>query len=161
MDVQSLVSHVVFLIEKSVGIWLAVWALRYRASWDFKLSGAARTVRWSIVAVGYLLGASLPGSAVVRLVPGFVGIGFLCWPNFAYRLTKPFAKWPVTEGRVVSINKTEAGADVMYDFQCEGRRLGGRAFLKPRSPHTDWSPGQIIAVRYDPLNPNESNLLQR
>ena len=100
MDVQPLVSHVVFLTEQSFGIWLAIWALRYRAGWDYKLSSAAKTVRWSVVAVGYLLAASLPGPAVVRLVPGCVGIGFLCWPSFAYRLAKPFAEWPVTEARL-------------------------------------------------------------
>jgi hypothetical protein len=156
MNLQSLVSHVGFLIEKSVGIWFAIWALRHRAGWDYKLNGTARAVRWSVVGVGYSLAASLPGPAVVRLVPGFLGIGFLCWPNFAYRLAKLFAEWPVTEGRVVAIAKTESGADVMYDFQCEGKRVGGTTSVKQRSPLAELSAGQAITVRYDPLNLGES-----
>src|SRR5579863_5629946 len=99
MAAQSLIFHLSFLIEKSVGIWIAVWALRYRAGWDYKLDRAAKIVRWSVVGGGYLLAASLPGPPVVRLVPGFVGVGFLCWPNFAYRLAKLFTEWPVAEGR--------------------------------------------------------------
>ncbi len=61
-------------------------------------------------------------------------------------------------GQIVSIAQTASGADVMYDFQCEGRRLGGAASLKPRSQHTELSPGRTVAVRYDPLNPNQSKL---
>jgi hypothetical protein len=159
MDAQRLISDVSFLTERSVGIWFTFWALRYRAGWDYKLNRAAKIVRWSVVGVGYLLGASLPGPAAVRLVPGFIGVGFLCWPNFAYRLAKLFDEWPVTEGRVVSIARTESGMDVMYEFQCGDGRLGGTASLKQRFPMAELSPGQTIAVRYDPLNPDESELI--
>ena len=158
MDAQSLISHVGFLIERSMGIWFPCWALRYRAGWDYKLNGAAKIARWTIVVVGYSVGASLPGPAAVRLVPGFVGVGFLCWPNFAYRLAKLLAKWPVAAGRVVSITKTESGIDVMYEFQGEEGRLGGMASLAASSCGRAVA-GQTIAVRYDPLNPGESELI--
>ena len=74
MEIQTLVSHVSFLEQKSLGIWLVFWAFRRKADWDFKLSGTAKAVRWTVVGVGYVLAAGLPGPAVVRLVPGFTGI---------------------------------------------------------------------------------------
>ena len=71
-----------------------------------------------------------------------------------------FAEWPVTEGHVVSVTKTEKGVDIMYDFEYGGRRLGGTSTLKIGSPAAEYSPGQAIAVHYDPLNPDRSKLIQ-
>lgn len=75
-----------FLIEKSVGPWLAVWAVRYRWNLDYRLSANARLVRWGVVAVGYSMAL---GSTIrdIRLAGVLVGLAFLCWPNFAYHLT--------------------------------------------------------------------------
>jgi hypothetical protein len=80
-----------FLFKTSLSIWFLAWAIRYRYEVDEKLDGPAKAVRWGVVAVGYLIG-SVPGSKLgwVRLVAGFTGLLFLCWPNFAYRLRNAF-----------------------------------------------------------------------
>jgi len=36
-----------------MGIYLSVWAIRYKADWDYKLSPQASVLRWSIVFLGY------------------------------------------------------------------------------------------------------------
>jgi hypothetical protein len=107
-----------------------------------------------------LLAASLQGPAPLRLVPGFVGIGFLCWSNFAYRLANLFIKWPAAEGHIVSVTNTESSNVIMYDFTYGGESFGGTASLKWNKIATaEYSPGQPIAVLYDPLNPHESRLI--
>lgn len=45
----------------------------------------------------------------------------------------------------------------MYDFQHEGKRIGGTTSLK-RSNAAEYEPGQPLAIRYDPLNPGESKI---
>jgi len=45
MEIQTLVSHVSFLVQKSLGIWLVFWAFRGKADWDFKLSSTAKAIR--------------------------------------------------------------------------------------------------------------------
>lgn len=162
MEIQTLVSHSSFLFEKSIGIWFAVWVIRYRAAWDFKLSSAARLLRWTVVGIGYLLGASLPGPAVVRLVPGSIGLCFLCWPNFAYHLGKIFAQWPQTDGRVVFTSQTEDAYLVGYSFTVGSETCGGTATIKIRNSLGDQQPyheGQKIAVSFDPLNLNQSEIV--
>jgi len=159
MDAHSLASRVTFLFGESFGIWFAVWGLRQRASWDYKLNAAARMTRWVIIGIGYALAASLPGPAAVRVIPGFVGLRFLCWPNFAYRLANFFIEWPVTEGRIISITRTESSDVIMYDFRSGGESFGGTASLKKAEIGTaECAPGQPIAIRFDPLNPRESKI---
>jgi hypothetical protein len=73
-------------------IWLSIWAIRRKAEIDYPLDRSARIVRWAIVAAGFVVGYYVPGPglAYVRVAGGFVGLAFLCWPNFAYHLTKLF-----------------------------------------------------------------------
>jgi len=47
MELQAAVSHVSFLAQESLGIWFLVWAIRYKADWDFKLSATAKVARWA------------------------------------------------------------------------------------------------------------------
>ena len=44
------IAHISWMFEKSLGIWLAAWAVRYKAEWDYKLSGTARALRWGVIA---------------------------------------------------------------------------------------------------------------
>ena len=157
MEIQALFAHVSFLVQKSVGIWLAVWAIRYKADWDYKLSGTAKSVRWGVVGIGYLLAASLPGPAPMRLVPGLLGICFLCWPNFAYHLTNLFVKWPTTEGRVGSASDDGSQAIITYSFELGEESFGGTTTVK--LGHQGYSEGQRVTIAYDPLNPDESKVL--
>jgi hypothetical protein len=60
-QIQGLLPRFNFLWQKSLGIWLSVWAIRYKADWDYKLSDTAKAVRWGVVGIGYVLAASLPG----------------------------------------------------------------------------------------------------
>src|SRR5579863_7670787 len=162
MEIQTLVSHTSFLLEKSLGIWFAVWAIRYRAAWDFKLGSVAKLLRWTVVGIGYLFAASLPGPAVVRLVPGLIGLCFLCWPNFAYHLNNIFARWPKTDGRVVSVSQTAHGYLVGYSFTVGGETCGGTATIRTTGSPDNKQPyyeGQQIAVSFDPLNPNQSEVI--
>jgi hypothetical protein len=162
MEIQTVVSHINFLFEKSIGIWFAAWVIRYRVGWDFKLSSAAKLFRWAVVGIGYLLGASLPGPGVVRLVPGLIGLCFLCWPNFAYHLGKIFAQWPKAEGRVVFTSQTEDAYLVGYSFIVGSETRGGTATIKVRNSPGNQQPyheGQKIAVAFDPLNLNQSEIV--
>jgi hypothetical protein len=84
VEIQALISRVSFLLQKSLGVWFVTWAVRYKADWDYKLSGTAKAVRWAVAGIGYLLAGSLPGPPPMRVVPGLLGICFLCRPNFAY-----------------------------------------------------------------------------
>jgi hypothetical protein len=76
-------------------IWLSVWAIRKKADADYRLSPTARAVRWTIVAIGFIVGYYAPGDdfgPYVRVAGGFLALGFLCWPNFAYHLTNVFIR---------------------------------------------------------------------
>src|SRR5882672_5004040 len=90
-----------FLFQKSLGPWLSVWAIRSKWNLDYKLSPNARLVRWGVVILCYSC-APRASLAAVRVSGLFIGLGFLCWPNFAYHLTRLFEKWPTTEGTVNS-----------------------------------------------------------
>jgi hypothetical protein len=158
MDIQTLVSHVGFLVEKSLGIWFVFWAIRKKADWDYKLSGNAKAVRWTVVGVGYVLAAWLPGPAAVRLVPGLTGICFLCWPNLAYHLATLFVDWPTIEGRVGSAAQDGSHSVITYSFELGQNTFGGATTLKS-SDVTRYSQGQRVTVAYDPLNPDQSKVL--
>jgi hypothetical protein len=160
MEGQTLISNVSYLFQKSVAIWFSLWAIRYKADWDYKLSGTAKTIRWSVVGIGYTLAAALPGPALVRLVPGVTGICFLCWPNLAYHLTNLFVAWPTTEGRVGSAALDGSRSVVTYSFELGRDTFGGATTLKSNNliPYPE---GQRVTVAYDPLNPDQSKVVPR
>jgi hypothetical protein len=158
MDVQSLASHVGNLLEESGSILFASWAVRHRAGWDYKLTSSTMAVRWIAVIAGYTLASSLPGPPLVRMVPGFIAIAFLCWPNFAWHIMRPFTEWHVAPGHIVSVEETDTGRVVMYDFQFGDERLGGTAREKLADAARSYFPGQALFVRYDPLNPGQSKI---
>jgi hypothetical protein len=160
MEIQTLVSHVSFLFQKSVGIWLSLWAIRYKAGWDYKLSGTAKAVRWSVVGIGYTLAAALPGPRLMRVVPGAIGLCFLCWPNLAYQLTRLFIEWPITEGRVGSAASDGSHSVITYSFELGRDTFGGTSTLASNEV-IPYSEGQRVTVAYDPLNPDQSKVLRR
>jgi|SRR5580658_2975768 hypothetical protein len=158
VEIQTLFAHVSFLVQKSLGIWLSLWAIRYKAKWDYKLSRTAKTVRWTVVGIGYLLAAGSPGPAISRLVPGFAGVCFLCWPNLAYHVTNFFVEWPTTEGRVGSIARNGSHSVITYSFELDQDTFGGSTTLRA-SDVIPYSEGQCVTVAYDPLNPDQSKAL--
>lgn len=155
-----MVSRVSFMWAKSLGPWLSVWAIRYKTDCDYKLSPTARTVRWLVVLVGYVLAASLPGRGIVRIVPGLAGLFFLCWPNLAYHLTTFFIAWPKTEGRVTSFSQASDDPVVSYTFEFGGKLYGGRTVIKANDSSKGYCEGQAITVAYDPFNPDESRIFR-
>jgi hypothetical protein len=80
-------------------IWLSVWAIRRKAEVDYPLDRSARVVRWVTVAVGFATGYYVPGSELwyIRVAGGFLGLAFLCWPNFSYHLTNLFRHRSVSQ----------------------------------------------------------------
>ena len=151
------IAHVSWMFGKSLGIWLSVWAIRYKAQWDYKLSGTASALRWIVVVTAYSLAASVPGPGFVRVIFGFIGLGFLCWPNFAYHLSKLFVEWPTAQASVVSASSSGNRAQVSYMFQVGDQTFGGNA--RVNSHMARFSEGQRIVIAYDPLNPDESKLI--
>jgi hypothetical protein len=74
-------------------IWLSVWLFRRKAEVDYPLGPSDQILRWAVVALGFAIGY-LPGSNLgyVRLGGSFLGLAFLCWPNFAYHLRNLFRR---------------------------------------------------------------------
>jgi hypothetical protein len=157
MGLQAAVSQAGYLLERSAGIWFSSWLLRYRAGWDYKLSGVAEATRWTIVLVGYVLGVSFPTPAA-RLTSGFVGLAFLCWPNFAYHLTNLYVEWPITEGYIVSIVDAVSRANLSYSYKHGMGSFSGMASLERSDLPAEPSPGHLIVISYDPLNPSKSKI---
>ena len=151
------IAHVSWMLEKSLGIWLSAWAIRYKAQWDFKLGAAAKALRWTVVLTAYSLAASVPSPGFVRAILAYIGLAFLCWPNFAYHLSKLFVEWPTAEACVVSADSTENGAHVSYTFRIGDQTFGGNARVKSHIARV--SEGQRIVIAYDPLNPDESKFI--
>ena len=129
MLLSDTISHASALLAKSAGIGLSVWAVRYKAGCDYKLSTAATCVRWAIVAIGYLLAVSLP-TGRLRVVAGFIGLAFLCWPNFAYHLTKLFVKWPTTTGQIIHAAPSDDVVVLSYAFHVGQQSFGGNTRAK-------------------------------
>lgn len=155
-----LFSQLSFLLEKSLGIWFVVWAIRRRFRWNYKLSSTAIAVRWAVVTVCYLLLATgVLGLAAVRLFVLAIGLCFLCWPNFAYHLTNFFVEWPTTEGRIGSVTQVGSRSVVTYSFALGQDSFGGRTKIRSNGP--PYATGERVEVAYDPLNPDESKLLSR
>ena len=89
MVVASLLSFYGSFLAEIACIWLSVWAIRRKAEVDYPLDNRSRFVRWSVVVAGFAIGYYVPGPgfAYIRVAGGFLALGFLCWPNFAYHLT--------------------------------------------------------------------------
>ena len=85
---EAAITLLLFVLGKSATIFLSVWAIRYKAGWDYRLSPQAASLRWIVALAGYLVAVSLPGASLAYMRPfAFtVGLTFLCWPNFAYHL---------------------------------------------------------------------------
>jgi hypothetical protein len=94
MTIGNIVSFYGSYSAKIACIWLSVWAIRRKSEIDYPLDQPARVVRWLTVAVGFAVGYWVPGSELwyLRVVGAFVGLAFLCWPNFAYHLTNLFRR---------------------------------------------------------------------
>lgn len=77
------------MLSMVICIWLSVWAIRKRAEIDNPLDKTSMLFRWAVVLVGFTC-AAVPGErfAVFRIVGGFTALAFLCWPDFAYRVTR-------------------------------------------------------------------------
>ena len=141
-------------------IYLAVWSVRKRFDADYHLSFTGQIVRVSVGAIGFALTA-IPGSsfAAVRVVGGAIGLGFLCWPNFAYHLTNLFVKWPTAEARIISAVQSDNAVMVSYAFHIGDESFGGNARVRAENA-SSYSTGQIVTIAYDPLNPEESKFLR-
>ncbi len=158
---QMLFSRLSFLLEKSLGIWFVVWAIRRRSDWDYKLSSIAMAIRWGVVTVCYLLLATgFLSLAAVRLLVLAVGLCFLCWPNFAYNLSNFFIDWPTIEGRIGSVAQDGSRSVVTYSFELGRDTFGGRTTIRSISI-PPYVAGERVEIAYDPLNPDESKLVPR
>ena len=79
------------LAESVACIWLSVWAIRKRYEVDETLDHTMQVVRWVTVVAAWGLNQN-PGSrwGGLRVIAGFVGLGFPCRPNFAYHTVRLF-----------------------------------------------------------------------
>jgi hypothetical protein len=84
---KQVLANARFLAESGICIWFPFWGFRRKYELDEKFDFPAKVVRWSAVGVCYVLG-SLPGPKFgpAKAVALVVGLSFLCWPNFAYRV---------------------------------------------------------------------------
>jgi len=161
---EAVISRLLFALEKSVTIFLSVWAIRYKAGCDYKLSPQAASLRWVVALAGYLVAVSLPGDslAYIRVFAYVVGLGFFCWPNFAYHLDKLLRRWPSTQGTVISRQTTENGWNIGYNYFFNGERYGGTMRVRPvagSTPDELYPDGKPLTVSYDPYNPDCSRLI--
>jgi hypothetical protein len=67
-------------------IWLSVWLIRKKAQADYPLDRTAHLVRWAVIVAGFAIGYYLQDFWYMRIGGRFLGLAFLCWPNFAYHL---------------------------------------------------------------------------
>ena len=146
---------------RSVGPWFTVWAVRRKWKLDRKLNPNARLVRWGVVIACYSLCWRVkPAEAALAVL--FVGLAFLCWPNFAYHLARLFERWPMTRGEVTSARRSGSRWQVDYSFEFEGQRYGGTSKVKRSaavSPETSYREGETVTVQFDPLNPEVSAII--
>jgi hypothetical protein len=162
MDILNPFPQVSYALQKSVGLWLSIWAVRFSAGIDYTLSAQGKTIRWTVVVICFAL-TSVPGASLgwFRVSWYLVGLAFLCWPNLAYHLGKLFDKWPIAEGRVDSVQQqSDSRWTVAYDFEIGGERYGGRDTVKSDSINASDERTRVL-VRYDPLNPGRSSRIQR
>ena len=165
MDVWNLISqHISYAFQKSLGIWLSLWVIRYKAGIDYKLSGQARAVRWAIVVTCFAL-TSVPGESFgwFRVLVVTIGISFFCWPNLGYYVNSLFEQWPTAEARVESAQQQSASRWLLaYDFHVGGQRYGGNAKVSCDRSNTGdgYREGMRITIHYDPLNPGRSSRIE-
>jgi hypothetical protein len=163
MGILNPFPQVSYALEKSLGLWLSMWAIRYSAGVDYKLNAKARAIRWMLVVSCFAL-TSLPGANMgwFRVSSYLVGLAFLCWPNLAYHVSKRFEEWPTAEGRVDSVQQSGLQWTVAYDFEVAGERYGGRDTVKSKARTVREAPGEgaRVVIRYDPLNPSRSSRIQ-
>ncbi len=159
MSLRSVFSEAGYLMEKSLGIWLACWAIRHKAKWDYRLSSTAGLTRWGFVGAGYILAVTMP-IAALRVTTLLIGLAFLCWPNLAYHLTNLFSQrsMMMVQGRVTSVAYDRSRASLGYSFTYTGTQFGGTTHVKRRVSPDDWAPGQPIDVIFDPANPEKSRV---
>jgi hypothetical protein len=153
-----------YIIQRSLGIWLSIWAVRYGMSIDYRLGIRGKVTRWAAVLLCFGLTA-VPGSKLgwFRIICYLVGLAFLCWPNLAYYLSKGYQEWPTIEGRINSVEQQQGSSWVVgYDFELGGERYGGRDTVKNDPGHyADVSREDArVLIRYDPLNPGRSSRIQ-
>ena len=163
MGILNPFPQVSYALEKSLGLWMSIWAIRYNAGVDYRLGAKARAIRWLAVVSCFAL-TSLPGASVgwFRVFSYLVGLAFLCWPNLAYHVSKLIEEWPAVEGRVDSVQQSGLQWTVTYDFEVAGERYGGRDTVKSKVGIVGKAPGEIawVVIRYDPLNPSRSSRIQ-
>jgi hypothetical protein len=73
-------------------MWFAAWGVRKKYELDEAMDLLSRTIRWSGVIVGLMVGYFPRGAELkwVRICGGLIGLAFLCWPNFAVSLSHAF-----------------------------------------------------------------------
>jgi len=152
---EGISSQTSLFAEKSLGPWLSAWAIRSKWNLDYKLSPNANLVRWAVVIVCYSF-APRSSLVAVRASGLLTGLSFLCWPNFAYHLTRLFEKWPTTEGTVNSSRESGSRWSVSYYFEFNGEQYGGTSKIRPLPGLAldAYSEGSRVVVRYDPWNPD-------
>jgi hypothetical protein len=165
MDILNPFPQVSYALEKSLGLWLSVWAIRFSAGIDYKLSARGKAIRWVVVVICFAL-TSVPGANVgwFRVLSYLVGLAFLCWPNLAYHLSKLFEEWPTAEGRMDSVQQQSASRwTVAYDFEVGGERYGGHDSVNADAAINGDASSEStrILILYDPLNPGRSSRIQR
>lgn len=79
------------VVGAALGSWWCAYAFRYYGDLDITLDPAEKRLRWLVVAVGVQSYFLLP-SAGGRVFAGAIWFLFLCWPNFAYYLSRPL-RW--------------------------------------------------------------------
>jgi len=165
MGIPNLFPQVSYALEKSLGLWLSVWAIRYNAGVDYKLGLRARVIRWTVVVTCFAL-TSVPGSSLgwFRVSSYLLGLCFLCWPNLAYHLGNLSEAWPTAEGCVGAVQqRSDSRWMVDYDFEIDGERYGGHSTVKANNGIREaaLSEGMRVLIRYDPLNPSRSSRIQQ
>jgi hypothetical protein len=147
-----------YLAQKSLGPWLSAWAIRSKWKLDYRLSAKARVVRWAVVILCYSFAARATFAAV-RVSGGLIGLGFLCWPNFAYHVTRVFETWPTTEGTISSTYESASQWFISYSFEFKNQLYGGTSKVRRiegLSLAEGYPAGRPVIIRYDPLNPDNS-----
>lgn len=165
MDIPNPLPQVSYALQKSLGLWLSVWAIRVGTGIDYKLGARSRVIRWAVVVVCFAL-TSIPGTTLgsFRVFFYLVGLSFLCWPNLAYHFGKLFDDWPIAEGRVESFQEQSASRWIVsYDFEVGGERYGGSDTVRAHNGGSGSVPckGTKVLIRFDPLNPDRCSRIQK
>lgn len=80
-------------------VYSSVWAIRKKSEVDIPLSRNARALRWSVVLLAFLIAYEAPYK-YLRVAAVYIGLAFLCWPNFAYHLNRLISKEPSARDEV-------------------------------------------------------------